>query len=142
VSRARGGSHMIEIDADVWAAIRAEAEPFVDQTPNSVLRRVLGEGMPRPVPTGAGTHRGAGALKATLDRGALRPGDLLLCIQPRRKRTFRATVTADGWIAVIDPPNGEFDRPSPALRACTGGQINGWTNWIVDRTGKPLEDYR
>jgi Mrr N-terminal domain len=31
----------IEVDQDVWAALKADAEPFID-TPNDVLRRKLG----------------------------------------------------------------------------------------------------
>jgi hypothetical protein len=55
-------------------------------------------------------------------------GDVLVCDQPRRRRTFKVTVTADGWIALSAPQEGEYDKPSPALVACTGGQINGWGN--------------
>jgi hypothetical protein len=132
---------MIKVDGEVYAAIQARAQPFVDKTPNDVLRRELLNGV-APVPAGSAPHRKPGALRPALGKGILRSGDVLVCSQPRRKRTFRAVVTSDGWIALTDPPHDEFDRPSPALRACTGGQINGWANWIVQRTGKPLQDYR
>lgn len=33
--------HLIEVDGEVWDAMKAEAEPFVD-SPNSVLRRKFG----------------------------------------------------------------------------------------------------
>lgn len=35
----------IEVDSEVWEALKAEAEPFVD-TPNTVIRRKLGLGPP------------------------------------------------------------------------------------------------
>lgn len=34
--------HRIEIDDDVLARLKSQAEPFVDRSPNDVLRRVLG----------------------------------------------------------------------------------------------------
>lgn len=140
--QARGTSHTIKVDGEVYAAIQARAQPFVDKTPNDVLRRELLNGAAPVLPAGSAPHRKPGVLHPAIGNGSLRPGDVLICSQPRRKRTFRAAVTADGWIAVIDPPHGDFARPSPALRACTGGQINGWFNWIVERTGRPLQDYR
>lgn len=51
------GDITISVDQEVWTALKAEAEPFVD-TPNSVLRRVLGlEGhgrVSREPPSGGG----------------------------------------------------------------------------------------
>ncbi len=46
----------IEIDDDVMTALKAEAEPFAD-TPNSVLRRVLGLHKASPTTVGAGKAR-------------------------------------------------------------------------------------
>jgi hypothetical protein len=40
-------------------------------------------------------------------------------------------------------PTGEaFAKPSPALKACVGSEINGWGNWHVTRTGERLQDLR
>jgi hypothetical protein len=77
-----------------------------------------------------------------IERGEIAPGDKLLCEQPRRKRTFQATVTADGWIALSAPYDGEYDKPSPALGACTGGAINGWDNYLHVPSGKLLQEFR
>lgn len=33
-----------------------------------------------------------------------------------------------------------FDTPSPALKAYLGQDINGWKEWVVERTGSTLED--
>ena len=34
-------THTIEVDSEVYEALKREAEPFVDTTPNTVLRRLL-----------------------------------------------------------------------------------------------------
>src|SRR4051794_3353718 len=39
----------IEIDEDVFEVLKNEAEPFVDTTPNSVLRRLLGLEREEPI---------------------------------------------------------------------------------------------
>jgi hypothetical protein len=145
IEGAGDGWHTIKVDGEVWEAIHADAKPFVDHIPNDVLRRRLltetmsASGTAAPL---AAPARKRGALKTALDKGTLFAGEVLICEQPRRKRRFRAKVTSDGWIAVTDPDIGEFSRPSPALRACTGSQINGWGYWVVDRTGEVLETYR
>lgn len=134
-------SKTIRVDGEVWEALQAVAQPFVDQSPNDVLRRLLlGGTAGQPAPTRP--SRRPGALMAALEDGSLRPGDALVCEQPRRKRTFRAEVTADGWIKTLSPAVGEFAKPSPALGACTGGAINGWGNWVHERTGRMLQEFR
>lgn len=66
-------SHTIEIDDEVFDALKHRAEPLVD-TPNSVLRRVLGlhgshdAGVKR-VPTHTGPHRPKLNQRALLDLG-------------------------------------------------------------------------
>lgn len=135
------GQHTLKVDDDVWNAIETLARPFVDKTPNDFLRRVLiaeaKQPSARPAPA-----RKPGALAGAIERGTIKPGDVLLCEQPRRKRTFRAEVTVDGWIKLTTPDLGEYDKPSPALVACTGGQINGWGNWVHEDSGRPLQDFR
>jgi hypothetical protein len=135
------GWHTIKVDGDVLQALRDAAQPFIDHEPNDVLRRqfLTGDGASVAPPP---SERKPGALAEAIRKGTLKAGERLICEQPRRKRTFRAEVTAEGWIAVIDPDMGEFAKPSPALQACTGGAINGWGNWIVERTRQRLQDYR
>jgi len=131
--------HVVKVDTEVWEALQSMAQPFVDKSPNDVLRRVVLGG---PRAAAAMPSRRPGALMNAIAVGAVRPGDVLVCEQPRRKRTFRAEVTADGWIKTTDPSVGEFAKPSPALGACTGGAINGWGNWIHERTGLRLQEFR
>lgn len=124
----------IEVDEEVFAALEREAIPFVDTTPNDVLRRLLLAGTPNPL---AGK---SGDLMPLLDAGRLRAGDRLVHHQPRKGRTFTAEVTADGHIQL--PDGRRFAAPSPALRACVGSEINGWGQWEVERTGQRLQDIR
>jgi hypothetical protein len=124
----------IEVDDEIYTLLEREARAFVDKTPNDVLRRLLLGEAPEPTPGKPGD------LMPLLQDGRLQAGDKLIHNQPRKRRTFTAVVTADGYIQL---ENGQrFAAPSPALRACTGSQINGWGQWIVERTGKPLQDLR
>jgi hypothetical protein len=124
----------IEVDDEVYTALQRAARPFVETTPNEVLRRLLlGE-------SHKGEPRGAGDLMPLLEEGRLRAGDRLIHHQPRRNRTFTAEVTEDGYIRLEN--GSEFAKPSPALRACVGSEVNGWGQWKVERTGRPLQDLR
>lgn len=123
----------IEVDDEVYAVLKREAEPFVD-TPNDVLRRLLLGEEPEPTPGKPGD------LMPLLQAGRLRAGDRLIHHQPRKGRTFTAEVTEDGYIKLED--GRKFAAPSPALVACVGSQINGWGQWMVERTGGPLQDLR
>jgi hypothetical protein len=124
----------IEVDDEVFAALQREAIPFVDTTPNDVLRReLLGE--KRKPATGK-----AGDLMPLIDAGRLRAGDRLVHHQPRKRRTFTAEVTPDGYIQLDD--GRRFAAPSPALKACVGTEINGWYQWTVERTGRALRHVR
>lgn len=131
----------IEIDLEVWEALQAMAKPFVDKSPNDVLRRLVLDGAMKSLMS-AKPARNPGALLPAIEQGSIRPGDQLICEQPRRKRTFRAEVTSDGWIRVTEPDVGEFAKPSPALTACTGAAINGWGYWMHERTRRPLQTFR
>lgn len=124
----------IEVDDEVYAALQREAVPFVETTPNDVLRRVLLGETPRP---SAGK---AGDLMPLVAAGHLKAGDQLVHHQPRKRRTFRAEVTSDGYVQL--PDGRRFAAPSPALKACVGSEINGWGQWRVERTGQPLQELR
>lgn len=123
----------IEIDDEVFTLLQREAVPFVDTTPNDVLRRkLLGQ---TPLTSGR-----QGDLMPLIDAGRLKPGDRLMHHQPRKGRTFAAEVTSDGYIQLDD--GRKFAAPSPALKACVGSEINGWYQWIVERTSQPLQELR
>lgn len=126
--------YTIEVDDEVYKALERAARPFVEATPNEVLRRLLlGEAH-------RGETRKPGDLMVLLDEGRLQTGDRLVHHQSRRNKTFTAEVTEDGYIQLV---NGtEFAKPSPALRACVGYEINGWVQWKVERTGQPLQELR
>ena len=137
------GWQTIKVDPEVWKAIHDDATPFVDRTPNDVLRRRFLANTPtEAAATPAASARRRGALKIALDKASLVPGDVLICEQPRKKRVLRAEVMADGWIKTVEPDVGEFQKVSPSLGACTGSAINGWDNWVVERTGEKLQAYR
>ena len=124
----------IAVDDEVFAVLQRDAIPFVDSTPNDVLRRkLLGE---KPEPRA----RRAGDLMPLIEAGRLKVGDRLVHPQPRKRRTFTAEVTSDGYIQLDD--GRKFAAPSPALKACVGTQINGWYQWIVERTDQRLQDLR
>ncbi|MFD5929458.1 hypothetical protein [Streptomyces sp. NPDC060333] len=123
----------IEIDDEVFAFLQNESEPLVD-TPNDVLRRLLLKN------EGAGPERRPGDLMPLLDAGLLLPGDKLTHHQPRRGLTHAAVVTADGWIEIED--GRAFPKPSPALKAQTGTEINGYGKYFHERTGQPLQALR
>jgi hypothetical protein len=127
-------SRSIEVDDEVYAALGRAARPFLETTPNEVLRRLLlGEAH-------RGEPRKPGDLMPLLAEGRLQAGEHLVHHQPRRNKTFTAEVTDDGYIRLEN--GSEFAKPSPALRACVGHEINGWGQWKVKRTGRPLQEIR
>lgn len=128
----------INVDEEVYTALGKKAEPFVDSTPNDVLRRILlldSPGPPSPAPPNE-----TGDLKPLIDRGALVAGERLVHRQPRKGRTFYATVTQEGFIKTDD--GRLYKSPSPALQEYVGHAINGWANWTVERTGETLASLR
>jgi Restriction Enzyme Adenine Methylase Associated len=133
--------HSIEIDDQVLAHLQGLAQPFVD-SPNDVLRRILfsRNGNDKPLPPtmimklAADPTRRAGVLKQYIDQGLIEPGDLLVYVQPRLGRTFRGSITEDGW---IDAGGEVFAKPSPSLSHLTGNSVNGWL-WTYEPTGLTL----
>ncbi|GAA4565047.1 hypothetical protein GCM10023176_12260 [Micromonospora coerulea] len=138
----------IDIDDEVFELLQRNARPFID-TENDVLRRLLlSEGgstsQAQPVvATSPGTPAGPGSrgdLLPFIEQGLLLVGDKLVHTQPRRGLVHRAIVTADGCIETAD--GARFKKPSPALKSCLGHEINGWSNWTVERTGRTLYNVR
>lgn len=127
----------IDVDDDVFAFLQRHSVPLVD-TPNDVLRRLLLNDELAAV-AAEGTRR-AGALLPLLEFGLVRSGDTLRHHQPRLNRTHEATITADGWVEL--PDGRVYAQPSPALKAQTGSDINGWGQYIHVPTGRPLQELR
>ena len=136
----------IEVDEDVFRRLQARATPFVDK-PNDVIRRLLDEveegsaGNGRASRTASVDDSQIGRLRGLIEAGLVEPGDT---VRHRRKRTgevFRATITAGGCLRV-DGADRLFGEPSPALRHFTGSQIDGWNNWMHERSEKTLRQLR
>ncbi|MFE5711976.1 hypothetical protein ACFQ7J_14305 [Streptomyces sp. NPDC056501] len=127
----------IEIDDDVFAYLQRRSEPLVD-TPNDVLRReLLGDGKSGK---STGPERGLGGLMFVIEAGLAAPGDQLVHHQPRLHRTHEAKITADGWVEL--PDGRAFAQPSPALKAQTGSDINGWGQYTHVPSGRKLQELR
>ncbi|MET9427904.1 MULTISPECIES: hypothetical protein [unclassified Streptomyces] len=126
----------IEIDDEVFAYLQRHSEPLVD-TPNDVLRREL---LGKQKPDAEQVVRGPGSLMFIIEAGLAAPGDKLQHHQPRRQRTHEATITADGWVELAD--GRVFAQPSPALKAQTGSDINGWGQYIHLPSGRRLQELR
>ncbi|KIX79022.1 hypothetical protein SF23_03195 [Streptomyces sp. MBRL 10] len=116
----------IEIDDEVFAFLQSRSEPLVD-TPNDVLRRLLLQGTEGL--TEGPEDRRPGDLMPFITAGLLKAGDKLIHVQPRRGLTHEATVTADGWLEIED--GRAFSKPSPALKAQTGVDINGYGKYVL-----------
>jgi hypothetical protein len=125
----------IRVDEDVYAWLQRRAKPFVD-TPNSVLRRELKIGS--YVGTGRPAGRMPGELMPLLAANGLQVGDEL--VWKRRQVTYRASVTADGWLELED--GRTFAAPSGAARALSGYEVNGWRAWRRAGDGVSLSSLR
>lgn len=127
----------IEVDNEVFAYLQRHSEPLVD-TPNDVLRRELLNGEENPADKAA--DRRAGVLMPLIEAELVAAGDKVQHHQSRLKRTHEAIITADGWIEI---PGGQaFPQPSPALKAQTGIEINGWGQYTHIRSGRRLQELR
>ena len=118
----------IRVDAQVYARLQREAKPFVD-TPNSVLRRLLGLEDSSDHP--ADRQCQVGELLPLIEAGLLQVGDTLEW--RRRSSTHYATVMEDGQLRLED--GSIFASPSAAGKALSGYEVNGWRSWgrSVDR---------
>ena len=118
----------IEIDDEVYAWLADKAKGF--EQPNDVLRREL---------LGASAmtedRSAKGRLWPLLQAGLIEAGDELRHDQPRKGRTHRGVVEADGRIRT---EKGLYEHPSRALGDLVDTSISGPANWIHDRSGKPL----
>lgn len=127
--------HRIEIDDDVYAELERHVKGF--EQPNDVLRRLLlkdtAEARPRLAPVAKGK------LLPLLQAGLVEEGDRLVHERKRKGDRFEATVGESGWLIV----DGDLvQAPSPALARLVGSQIDGWANWVHERSGKTLRQLR
>jgi hypothetical protein len=115
-------SPQIEIDDDVFDYLKSKAEPFID-TPNSVLRRVLGidsTGSRSAPAATAPTYRP----KATSKGGKAKPAKAVL----KRPRAASGTLL----------PEDQYERPLLKALADAGGQAP--YRDVVEAVGRELKD--
>jgi hypothetical protein len=121
-------SHEIELDDEVFDYLKANAEPWVD-TPNTVLRRLLGMG--RPTTTTATTTASKVATSSTSSRGHA-PGRSTRAnaakLRPKRKRAAAGTLL----------PEDRYERPLLKVLVDVGGQAP--YRDVVEAVGRELKD--
>ena len=144
----------VYLDEDVLKALHALAKPFVETTPNAVLRRLLVEGDLCETPAAESTpetgivpesgggveHEREGVLKHLIAKGLLRAGERLEWRRPRLGHVHFATVLPGGCLRLED---GQiFEKPSPACKAISGQETDGWAAWHRTSDGKSLKTLR
>ncbi|MFC4534623.1 hypothetical protein [Sphaerisporangium dianthi] len=132
----------IEIDDEVYKALQDEAEPFVETTPNEVLRRILlrAPGKESEVDSADLGENRPGVLRRLIDQGLLAAGDKLVWNRPRIGEIHHATVLAGGSIQIS---TGEiFTKPSPACKKLIGQETDGWSAWHRESNNRSLKDLR
>ncbi|XVQ86427.1 hypothetical protein ACQP2K_03040 [Microbispora siamensis] len=137
----------VYLDEEVLTALHELAKPWVETTPNAVLRRLLVEGtlsqvsgIDSALETGGvpGIDEGLdiereGVLRHLIAKGLLRAGERLEWRRPRLGQVHFATVLPGGCLRL---DNGQiFEKPSPACKAISGQETDGWAAWhrVTDR---------
>jgi len=126
----------IEVDEEVYAVLERNVKGF--EQPNDVLRRLLLPAAGQPMPS-VSPRLERGALGRLLEAGLVAAGDTLTHVQARKKLTHHGVIEPDGYVKTA---RGTYREPSPALRELVGTSIDGWRNWVHDKTGKTLRQLR
>ncbi|WP_324786630.1 DUF4357 domain-containing protein [Streptomyces sp. H51] len=124
----------IDVDDEVYAHLEQAATPLVD-TPNSVLRRLLG--LDRDTATTKPNQHSP--LATLVTSGRLSVGQRLVWHRRNYNKTHLAVVTADGRLRLEDGTTHK--SPSGACGAISGIAINGWSAWRTE-DGTPLQALR
>jgi hypothetical protein len=121
------------------APTQKKAEAFVD-TPNTVLRRLLGLGGGDGSTTSTAVHvvSPGGKLAVLLDDGYLEAYERLKWERRQHRQTYWAQVVPGGRIELRDVR--VFGSPSGAARALAGYEVNGLRMWRRERDDKTLEE--
>lgn len=128
----------IRVDDEVYAALQAEAQAFVD-TPNTVLRRKLGLAPEAAMTTGnTPTHYVTGRVGKLLEDRVLNPMDELTWNRRQHGIKHVAWVTKAGALQLDD--GTLHDSPSGAARHLAGYEVNGWRQWRHTASGKTLDE--
>ncbi|QHD88377.1 hypothetical protein GR168_23030 (plasmid) [Gordonia sp. JH63] len=128
--------HKIEIDDEVYRELERHVKGF--ESPNNVLRRLL-LGDKISTTHSEASIRTPGKLLVLLEAGQIHAHDTLTHHQPRKHRTFTATVEDHGWIRT---EKDMYNNPSRALADLVGSQIDGWANWVHEPSGRTLGQLR
>ena len=133
-------SRTIRIDDDVFAALQALAEPFVD-TPNSALRKLLELDGTATAPVAKDDQGEDGfpqyGLATYLADGRLRVGQRLVWKRRNLKQEYFAVVLNNGNLRVDGLR--VFGTPSRAATVIASHQENGLRVWRTE-DGTRLED--
>ncbi|MEV0782136.1 hypothetical protein AB0I52_03920 [Streptomyces sp. NPDC050423] len=136
-------SRIIRVDDEVFAALQSRAEPFTD-TPNSVIRRLLGltrppGALPGAPPDAVHTPVDEPPLAALLADGRLHPGQRLVWRRRNLRQVHHAVVIDGGGLRLDD--GSVHMTPSSAATALAGNPQNGWRVFATE-DGTPLMDLR
>ncbi|QXE34050.1 hypothetical protein KQY30_06845 [Streptomyces sp. GMY02] len=129
--------HFIAVDDEVYGLLKREAEPFVDNDPNSVLRRLL-DLSPRTPPS-ATARRRRPSIAPLLRAGLLTAGQRLTWRRRNLGEVYTAHVLETGYLRLED--GTICDSPSGACESATHCTVNGWEVWHTDE-GISLADLR
>lgn len=133
-------SRTIRVDDEVYTQLQSRAEPFVD-TPNSVLRRLLGlerRDTPQEGPGQEATGREQ-SLAPLLADGRLRVGQRLVWRRRNLRQVHHAEVLPNGDLRIED--GSVHTTPSGAASALAGNPQNGWRAFATEQ-GILLRDLR
>ncbi|MFF0052847.1 hypothetical protein ACFYRI_00400 [Streptomyces microflavus] len=122
-------SRTIRVDNDVFAALQRLAEPFTD-TPNSVLRRLLGLTEPSTEDS---------PLADLIADGRLHVGQRLVWRRRNLKQVHHAVVIEGGGLKLDD--GSIHTTPSSAATTLAGNPQNGWRVFVTE-DGTLLQDLR
>ncbi|WP_137233866.1 DUF4357 domain-containing protein [Streptomyces sp. BPSDS2] len=122
-------SRTIRVDDDVFAALQKRAEPFTD-TPNSVLRRLLGL-VEQPAQDSP--------MADLIADGRLSVGQRLVWHRRNLRQRHHAVVMDGGGLKLDD--GSIHATPSSAATALAGNPQNGWRAFATE-DGTLLQDLR
>lgn len=120
-------SPSIEVDAEVFDLLRAEAEPFVDTSPNMVLRRLLGL-------DATATRRGEEAPMTPRPVRRSDPSVKTKKSKPGRSAPPKRARAATGTLL----PEDRYERPLLKALVDAGGQAP--YRDVVESVGRDLND--
>jgi hypothetical protein len=124
--------HTIEVDDDVYGLLKDAAEPFVD-TPNSVLRRLMGFDDLRP------TDGGHQLTAATLSSGGSSIAPSLTPPRPRSRKGSSKKKSSGSTRVPAGSILAEDQYELPLLRALVDAGGSAPSRDIVDAVGKQLD---